>query len=64
LARFPSRSNIRRCAGEEDTSEDTSMKTYYTVTLAMLAGVGLGAAAVQGLHAQAKPPVSTSHRST
>jgi uncharacterized protein (DUF1330 family) len=33
------------------------MKTYYTVTLAMLAGVGLGAAAVQGLHAQAKPPV-------
>ena len=33
------------------------MKTHYTVALAMLAGVGLGAAAVQGLHAQAKPPV-------
>jgi uncharacterized protein (DUF1330 family) len=33
------------------------MKTRYTVTLAMLAGFGLGAAAVQGLHAQAKPPV-------
>jgi len=33
------------------------MKTYYTVTLAMLAGIGIGAAAVQSLHAQAKPPV-------
>ena len=33
------------------------MKTYFTVTLAMLAGAGLGAAAVQGLHAQAKAPV-------
>jgi uncharacterized protein (DUF1330 family) len=33
------------------------MKTQYTVALAMLAGFGLGAAAVQGLHAQAKPPV-------
>ena len=33
------------------------MKTQYTVALAMLAGVGIGAAAVQGLHAQAKPPV-------
>jgi uncharacterized protein (DUF1330 family) len=32
------------------------MKTHYTVTLAMLAGFGLGAA-VQNLHAQAKPPV-------
>ena len=33
------------------------MKTHYTVTLAMLAGFGLGAVAIQGLHAQAKPPV-------
>jgi uncharacterized protein (DUF1330 family) len=33
------------------------MKTQYTVTFAMLAGFGLGAVAVQGLHAQAKPPV-------
>jgi uncharacterized protein (DUF1330 family) len=33
------------------------MKAYCTVTLAMLAGCGLGAAAVQGLHAQAKPPI-------
>jgi uncharacterized protein (DUF1330 family) len=33
------------------------MKTHYTIALAMFAGVGLGAAAVQGLHAQAKPLV-------
>jgi uncharacterized protein (DUF1330 family) len=33
------------------------MKTYYTLTLAILAGFGLGATAVQGLHAQAKAPV-------
>jgi uncharacterized protein (DUF1330 family) len=33
------------------------MKTHYTVTWAMLAGFGLGAVAVQALHAQAKPPV-------
>ncbi|QHO71428.1 hypothetical protein ACH79_01110 [Bradyrhizobium sp. CCBAU 051011] len=33
------------------------MKTHYSVTLAMLAGFGLGAIAVQGLHAQATPPV-------
>ena len=33
------------------------MKTQYAVTLAMLTGIGLGAVAVQGLHAQAKPPV-------
>ncbi|MGZ5873053.1 MAG: DUF1330 domain-containing protein [Bradyrhizobium sp.] len=33
------------------------MKTHTTVTLAMLTGFGLGAVAVQGLHAQATPPV-------
>lgn len=32
------------------------MRTHSTVTLAMLAGFGLGAVAVQGLHAQATPP--------
>ena len=31
------------------------MKTRYTVALSMIAGVALGAAAIQGLHAQAKP---------
>jgi uncharacterized protein (DUF1330 family) len=33
------------------------MKTQYTVTLAMFASFALGAVAVQGLHAQAKPPI-------
>ena len=33
------------------------MKTQLTVTVAMITGFGLGAVAVQGLHAQAKPPV-------
>src|ERR1700730_3109911 len=32
------------------------MKTRTTVALSMLAGVAVGAAAVQTLHAQAKPP--------
>jgi uncharacterized protein (DUF1330 family) len=32
------------------------MKTQSAVALALLTGVGVGAAAVQGLHAQAKPP--------
>lgn len=31
------------------------MKTHYTVGLAMLAGIAIGAAGVHGLHAQAKP---------
>ena len=35
------------------------MKTHYAIALAMLAGIGVGAVAVQGLHAQAKPPVYT-----
>ena len=35
------------------------MKTHYTVALAMVAGFGLGAVAIQGLHAQAKAPVYT-----
>src|SRR5712692_3648910 len=33
------------------------MKTQCTVALAMLTGIGIGAVAVQGLHAQAKPPI-------
>jgi uncharacterized protein (DUF1330 family) len=32
------------------------MKTHYTVALAMLAGIGLGAIAVNGLNAQGKAP--------
>jgi uncharacterized protein (DUF1330 family) len=33
------------------------MKTHYIVAWAIFAGFGLGAIAVQGLHAQANPPV-------
>ena len=33
------------------------MRTNFASALAMLAGLGLGAAAVEGLNAQAKPPV-------
>jgi hypothetical protein len=35
------------------------MKTWHTVALSMLTGVVLGAAAIQGLHAQAKPKAYT-----
>ena len=35
------------------------MKTYYTVALSMFAGVALGGAAIQGLHAQTKPKAYT-----
>ena len=33
------------------------MNRYFSLAIAMLAGGALGAAAVEGLHAQAKPPV-------
>ncbi len=33
------------------------MKPNYKIAMAMLAGVAFGALAVQGLHAQANPPV-------
>jgi uncharacterized protein (DUF1330 family) len=33
------------------------MKTRYTVLLSMIAGAAVGAAAIQGLHAQAKAPI-------
>jgi hypothetical protein len=33
------------------------MKTNYKIAIALIAGAALGGAAVQGLHAQAKPPV-------
>jgi uncharacterized protein (DUF1330 family) len=33
------------------------MKTRHVIGLSALAGIALGAVAVQGLHAQAKPPV-------
>ena len=36
--------------------EEQSMRILYVVAIALLTGVGLGAMAVQHLHAQAKPP--------
>jgi len=36
---------------------ETIMRMHYAVALAMLAGFCLGTVAVQGLHAQANPPV-------
>jgi uncharacterized protein (DUF1330 family) len=33
------------------------MKTRVSVALSMLAGIGLGAVGVAGIHAQAKPPI-------
>jgi uncharacterized protein (DUF1330 family) len=33
------------------------MKTRYRMAVAVLTGIGIGAAAVHGLHAQAKPPI-------
>ena len=35
------------------------MKTNYKVAIALVAGAAIGGAAIQGLHAQAKPPVYT-----
>jgi uncharacterized protein (DUF1330 family) len=32
------------------------MKAYYKLALALIAGITIGGAAIQGLHAQAKPP--------
>jgi len=33
------------------------MKTNYKIAIALVAGAAIGGAAIQGLHAQAKPPV-------
>jgi uncharacterized protein (DUF1330 family) len=38
-------------------SEEHTMSRHITLGLAMIAGAALGAAAVQTLHAQAKPPI-------
>jgi uncharacterized protein (DUF1330 family) len=47
-ARFPS---------QHDYDWRTIMKTRFTIAASMLAGAALGGAAIQALHAQAKPPV-------
>jgi len=47
----------QECAAIVRSFREIIMKTRYVVTLAMLAGFGLGAVATQGLHAQGKAPV-------
>jgi uncharacterized protein (DUF1330 family) len=49
----------RPFSGAHLTTGSTVMKTQYTVALAIFAGFGLGAVAVQGLHAQVKPKAYT-----
>jgi len=47
-----------RGAGKEavdQTIREATMKTQYVVALSLLTGVAIGGAAIQGLHAQAKP---------
>jgi uncharacterized protein (DUF1330 family) len=46
------RNTASHASGREDV-----MKMQYAVPLALIAGIGIGAVAVQTLHAQAKPPV-------
>jgi uncharacterized protein (DUF1330 family) len=41
---------------QSSTREDTK-KTNYKVAIALVAGAAIGGVAIQGLHAQAKPPV-------
>jgi uncharacterized protein (DUF1330 family) len=38
------------------SNSEIVMKTHYTVAVSLLAGLAVGAAAMQALHAQAKPP--------
>jgi uncharacterized protein (DUF1330 family) len=42
--------------GKSYKVESNTVKTKYTVALSLLIGAAVGAVAVQGLHAQAKPP--------
>jgi uncharacterized protein (DUF1330 family) len=53
------RHNPETCRIIDTQIRKTIMKTRFTVALSMLAGTAIGAVAVQGLHAQAKPPVYT-----
>src|SRR6266849_7611079 len=43
--------------GEKPSTREEAMKQYLGLGLGMIAGSVIGAAAISGLHAQAKPPV-------
>jgi uncharacterized protein (DUF1330 family) len=47
---------MRRQSAAKAHRKERHMNTRYKIALAMLAGAGLGAAAIQGLNAQTKPP--------
>src|SRR6266436_3403337 len=59
IARFSRAEQPSSAAGRwrSASSWEAIMKTRYTVLLSMIAGAAVGAAAIQGLHAQAKPKV-------
>jgi uncharacterized protein (DUF1330 family) len=42
--------------GKKQSIRETPMKSNYKVPIALVAGAAIGAAAIQGLHAQATPP--------
>src|SRR5215813_6972037 len=46
-----------RAGSGHATKGEVHMKHHIGLGMAMLVGIGVGAAAVQSLHAQAKPPV-------
>jgi uncharacterized protein (DUF1330 family) len=46
---------VRACAPRAFHQREVDMNSRYKVALAMTAGIAIGAAAIQGLHAQAKP---------
>jgi uncharacterized protein (DUF1330 family) len=52
-----SRRLLQRAIHSCRQSEENTMHRHIALGLAMVAGAALGAAAVQGLHAQAKPPI-------
>src|ERR1700690_4180213 len=42
---------------KKQSIRENTMKTNYKIAIALVAGAAIGGAAIQGLHAQAKPPV-------
>src|SRR3954452_17060543 len=48
---------ITRLSDNNNAIREKPMKVRYAVTLAMLTGIGIGAVAIQSIHAQATPPV-------
>jgi uncharacterized protein (DUF1330 family) len=42
---------------KQSSTRENIVKTNYKIAIAVVAGAAIGGAAVQGLHAQAKPPV-------